>query len=57
MDKDCEFLSKANIMTLKGLKLKNDMIQFSLLKAHSDSFVEKAEIRTEFEVKLLTSML
>ena len=57
MDKDCEFLSKANIMTLKGLKLKNDMIQFSLLKDHSDSFVEKAEIRTEFEVKLLTSML
>ena len=57
MDKDGEFLSKANIMTLKGLKLKNDMIQFSLLKAHSDSFVEKAEIRTEFEVKLLTSML
>ena len=57
MDKDCEFLSKDNIMTLKGLKLKNDMIQFSLLKDHSDSFVEKAEIRTEFEVKLLTSML
>ena len=32
MDKDCEFLSKSNIMTLKGLKLENDIIRFSLLE-------------------------
>lgn len=57
MDTDYEFLSKFNIMILKRLKLKNDMTQFSLLKDHSNSFVEKAEIRTELEMKLLTSML